>query len=410
MHIACHHCDQISLIPQLNHNQVAICPACDGQIAHGVEGHLELALPVALTALILMALSLPFTFISFAKQGIVQSIQLMDAAAMMLQYGQPFLAMLINVTIILLPVTILFLILLLHGRVVSHLPKGLQIWMTKMLFMVKDWCMPEIFLVGVLISLIKITSLAEISIGLSFWAFAGFVACFIFTLVKLDKKAIWDKVAHHGQFAPHKSGVRAIHLNLAACAACDIMTDQHHCPRCSSSVIIRDPNNLQKTLAWTITAILLYIPANLYPIMTTVFLSDPQPSTIIEGVVLLWQSGSYPIALVIFVASVVVPIAKLVILVSLVWVVKRKPRFKQISFTKIYAVTEFLGKWSMIDVFVVAVLVALIQLTGIMEVMPGSGALFFSAMVIASMLAAHTFDPKQLWDIDQSENQSKAGQ
>lgn len=407
MHIACHHCDQISLIPQLEHNQVAICPVCDGQLAHSVEGHLKYVLPVAITALILMALSLPFTFISFAKQGIVQSIRVLDASTVMLQYGQPFLALLINFTIVLLPASILILILLLHSRAVSYLPKGFQIGITKTLFMVKDWCMPEIFLVGVLVSLVKITSLADVSIGLSFWAFAAFVICFIFTLVKLDRMAIWDKVTHHEQFAPHTSGVRAIHIDLAACPVCDILTDQPHCPRCTSGVVIRDPHNLQKTLAWTITAILLYIPANLYPIMTTVFLTDPQPSTIIEGVVLLWQSGSYPIALVIFVASVVVPIAKLLILSSLVWVVKRKPRFKQISFTKIYAVTEFLGKWSMIDVFVVAVLVALIQLTGIMEVMPGSGALFFSAMVIASMLAAHTFDPKQLWDIDQNEKGSK---
>jgi paraquat-inducible protein A len=404
--MACHHCDQISFIPQLEQGQVAICSVCDGELAHSVEGHLEYALPMSVTALILMALSLSFTFISFSKQGLVQSIQLTDAASVMLQYGQPFLAMLINFTIIVLPISILVTILLLHGRAVSLLPKELQIWITKMLFMMKDWCMPEIFLVGVLVSLVKITSLAEISIGLSFWAFASFVICFIFTLIKLDKMAIWDEVAHHEQFAPAKSGVRAIDIDLAACSLCDIMTDQDHCPRCSGKVIIRDPHNLQKTLAWTITAILLYIPANLYPIMTTVFLTDPQPSTIIEGVALLWQSGSYPIATIIFVASVVVPIAKLTTLACLVWVVKTKPRFKQISFTKIYAITEFLGKWSMIDVFVVAVLVALIQLTGILEVVPGSGALFFSAMVIASMMAAHAFDPKQLWDIDQSDSRS----
>ena len=119
--------------------------------------------------------------------------------------------------------------------------------------------------------------------------------------------------------------------------------------------------------------------------------------------VLLWQSGSYPIALIIFIASVVVPIAKLVVLATLCWVVKARANFRQVSFTKIYSVTEFLGKWSMIDVFVVTILVALIHIEGIMEVIPGTGAIFFSGMVIASMLAAHTFDPKQLWDIGQTQ-------
>jgi paraquat-inducible protein A len=320
----------------------------------------------------------------------------------MLQYGQPFLATLINFTIIMLPASILSFVLLLHLKAVSLLPKQLQILCTKVLFWSKEWSMPEIFLVGVLVSLVKIISLAEISLGLSFWAYAGFVFCFVFTLVKLDRMAIWDKVAHHSEFSQNACNVRAVDEGLAACPQCQILTEKPDCPRCGTEVCVRDPYNLQKTLAWTITAALLYIPANLYPIMTTVFLSVPEPSTIIGGVALLWQHGSYPIALVIFIASVMVPLSKLTVLFVLVWVVKWRVRYDKLSFTMVYHVTEFLGKWSMIDVFVVAVLVALVHLGGIMEIMPGPGALYFSAMVIASMLAAHTFDPKQLWDIDQA--------
>jgi paraquat-inducible protein A len=222
-----------------------------------------------------------------------------------------------------------------------------------------------------------------------------------FTLVKLDKISIWDRISHHQQFTPESAGVRAIDKNLAACPQCDVLTRETHCPRCKAEVSLRDPHNLHKTIAWTLTSALLYILANLYPIMTTVFLSNSEPSTIIGGVALLWKAGSYPITLIIFVASIVLPLAKLATLSILCWVVKYHTRFRQISFTKIYAVTEFLGKWSMIDVFVVAILVALVHLVGIMEVVPGAGAIFFSAMVISSMLAAHTFDPRQLWDIEQ---------
>ena len=404
MPIYCHQCDLICQVPELAEDQVALCPVCDGMLAQNLKSHLDTVIPMSITALILLACSLPFEFISFSKQGIVQSIRLLDAAAMMLQYGQPFLATLINLTIVLLPASILIFNLLLHAKLVSLLPKDIQIFFTKAIFLAKDWCMPEIFLVGVLVSLVKIVSLADVEIGMSFWAFSGFVFCFVFTLVKLDKMATWDKIEHHSHFTQAIAGVRAIDENLAACPQCDILTQEQHCPRCGTEVIVRDPHNLQKTIAWTITSGLLYIPANLYPITTTIFLSDPQPATIIGGVVLLWQHGSYPIALVIFVASVVIPLAKLAVLSILCWVVKRRVSFSQISFTKIYAITEFLGKWSMIDVFVVAVLVAIVHLGGIMEVIPGSAALYFSAMVIASMLAAHTFDPRQLWDIEQKEN------
>jgi len=362
--------------------------------------------PIAITALILLGLSIPFEFIAFSKQGLVQSIQILNAPGMMLDYGQPFLSILITLTIIILPTGILIFVLLLHGKFLSLLPQKIQVFNTKMLFMTKDWCMPEIFLVGVLVSLVKITSLAQVSIGPSFWAFSGFVLFFIYTLSRLDSMAIWDKIAEPGEFLQKLTGIRAVDENLGACSLCQTITHESHCPRCNGSVTVRDPYNLQKTLAWTLTAAILYIPANLYPIMTTVFLADPEPSTIIGGVALLWHHGSYPIAIVIFVASVFVPLAKLTSLVILTWVVKRRASFRQVSFTKVYAVTEFLGKWSMVDVFVVAILVALVHLGGIMEIVPGPAAIFFSAMVIASMLAAHSFDPKQLWDIEQSVTES----
>ncbi len=404
--VACKHCDLICEIPELEGDQMALCPGCDSVVAQSHVAEQDNVVPIALTALILLGLSIPFEFIAFSKQGLVQSIQILHAAEMMLSYDQPFLAMLINMTIIILPSSILVFVLLLHGKFLSLLPQKIQVFNTKMLFMAKDWCMPEIFLVGVLVSLVKITSLAQVSIGPSFWAFTGFVLFFIYTLAKLDKMAIWDKISEPREFLQKLTGIRAVDKNLGACSQCQTITQEHHCPRCGGGITVRDPYNLQKTLAWTLTAAILYIPANLYPIMTTVFLADAEPSTIIGGVALLWHHGSYPIAIVIFVASVFVPLAKLTSLITLTWVVKRRAGFCRVSFTKVYAVTEFLGKWSMVDVFVVAILVALVHLGGIMEIMPGPAALFFSIMVIASMFAAHSFDPKQLWDIEQPDTAS----
>lgn len=151
-------------------------------------------------------------------------------------------------------------------------------------------------------------------------------------------------------------------------------------------------------MAFLITSCVLYIPANFLPIMETTQLGRTLQSTIIQGVVQLWELGSYGVALVIFVASVVVPILKMISISWLSWMVVRKKPISHTQVNQIYNLTEFVGKWSMVDVFVVALLVALIQFDNIMSIHPGPGALSFSGVVLFTMLAAQAFDVRLLWD------------
>jgi paraquat-inducible protein A len=155
---------------------------------------------------------------------------------------------------------------------------------------------------------------------------------------------------------------------------------------------------VQRTLALGIASAILYVPANVLPIMITNELGRIQENTIIGGVSYLWELGSYPVALVILVASVLIPIGKLASLGVLCWAVThgrpRSPRERM----ALYRLTELVGKWSMVDVFVVAVLVALIQIGGVMAVRPGGAALAFAGVVIGTMLAANNFDPRLIWD------------
>ena len=141
--------------------------------------------------------------------------------------------------------------------------------------------------------------------------------------------------------------------------------------------------------------------------MYTTSLGDESPSTLIGGVIILWQAGSYPIAVIIFLASVVVPLAKALILSFLCWLVSKPANSQTKGYTKVYQLTEFIGKWSMIDVFVVAILVALVQLGNLMSVTPGLGTVFFTIMVICQMLAAHAFDPRLLWDSPSNDKKHK---
>lgn len=193
---------------------------------------------------------------------------------------------------------------------------------------------------------------------------------------------------------------------LVGCACCALVVPlgEQRCPRCHSRLHSRTPDSLQRTLALIVVAWILYLPANLLPITNTVYLGSNAPSTIIGGVVTLWQMGSYPIALVILVASVLVPIGKLLMLSWLCWQASRpRPRNPQQS-ARLYRLTEFIGRWSMIDVFVVAILVALIKLGNIISFYPGFAALSFAAVVIVTMIAAEQFDPRLIWDSTESES------
>lgn len=185
---------------------------------------------------------------------------------------------------------------------------------------------------------------------------------------------------------------------LAACHWCGKVQPLAlgHCARCDAALHLRKPHSLQRTWALTLAAAILYLPANLLPIMRADRLGGGEASTILGGVAMFWEHRAYPIAIVVFTASVVIPILKLIAIVTLCISAKRctHPR----AMTRIYRLTELVGRWSMVDVFVVAILVAVVQLGSLMSIDPGPAALAFTGVVILTMLAAMSFDPRLLWD------------
>ena len=187
---------------------------------------------------------------------------------------------------------------------------------------------------------------------------------------------------------------------LACCHLCYKLAPValHACPRCGSALHLRKPDSLQRTVALLATASLLYIPANVLPIMTTDQLGNEIDSTIMGGVVLLLQMGSIPVAAVIFIASVLVPLGKLFALSWLCWSVFRRHGTSHRQRTVLYRATEFIGRWSMTDVFVITILVALIHFGGLLTITAGVASIAFGGMVIVTMLAAESFDPRLIWD------------
>ncbi len=193
---------------------------------------------------------------------------------------------------------------------------------------------------------------------------------------------------------------RAVDLGLAGCHVCGKVAPEDHgcCPRCGVVIHIRKPHSIQRTIALMAAAAALYIPAMTLPVMTLQELGDVAPTTIVEGMVEFWTNGDYPIALVIFTASILIPLLKIVALAWLCAAALGRVHPSPKMLAKVYWLTELLGRWSMIDIFVVGILVALVQIGTYMSVTPGPGALAFGSVVILTMFAATSFDPRLLWD------------
>ena len=193
-------------------------------------------------------------------------------------------------------------------------------------------------------------------------------------------------------------------MGRSSCLLCnatvEMVDDRPRCPRCLRRVEMRLPESLQRTTALLVAAAILYMPANLLPIMNFRQLGRGEPQTILSGVVHLVEGGFWGLAIVVFVASVVVPVMKLIGIGFLVATVHFRWSGSRVAATRVHHIVELVGRWSMIDVFTIALLVALVQLDLLATVEAGDGALYFAIVVVLTMLASQTFDPRLLWDSD----------
>ncbi len=191
-------------------------------------------------------------------------------------------------------------------------------------------------------------------------------------------------------------------LGLVACRSCHLLNRRLEtavdCPRCGAPLHSRKPNSIARAWALVLAAAVFYIPANVLPITHTTSLGAVQSDTIMSGVIYFIHSGSWPVALVIFVASVFVPLLKLLILAFLLLSVQRRWQWRPVDRTRLYRLTEVIGRWSMLDIYVVTILVALVHLGALATIEAGPGAVFFAAVVVVTMLAAEAFDPRLIWD------------
>lgn len=397
--VLCRHCDLAQHLPTLQEGEQANCIRCDHQLDARQPQPILRPVLYASSALFMLLLANLFPFVSLGVAGNRTEMHFFDTSSVLFTEYHQSLSILVWLFIQAVPAFCMAAVIYLKVGMLYPLPA--RIWVARVLFMLKPWSMVDIFLMGLLISFVKLVASADISLGLSFWAFCLFCLLHLRTFQVIDRREMWSRIAP----APTatvtaKVGTGGLEQQLKLCQCCTavVTLQQTHCPRCHGKVHARIPASLQKTLALLVAACILYIPANLLPIMRTVSFGNVTDSTIIGGFALMWQDGEYPVALVILLASVIVPILKIVIMFWLCFLSQLTLLERANLSTKIYCLVDWVGRWSMVDVLVVAILAAMVRFDLLMSVFPGVGALVFAAVVIITMLAAISFDPRLLWD------------
>lgn len=397
--IACHDCAAIYRRTAIAPNATANCLRCDAVLYRNIPDSLNRSLALYIAALMLWVIANLFPFLGMEVGGVYHENLLFAGGWALYHNGMGVLGLVVFLTSIVFPLaTILGMIyLLLPVRLGIAPPQaGLVFQFVRIL---EPWSLIAVFMLGTLIAIVKLEELATVVPGLSLAAFAALLVVYTLGRSQFDSEILWQKVEKFNEkdtaLTSIRSDDRVLHCHL-----CDgLQTRGHQCHRCGAAIHRRIEGSIEQTWALLLSAVLMLIPANLFPVMTFKTLGKGAPDTILSGIIYLIKSGLWGLGLIVLFASIIVPIAKLLSLSFLLYSVQTKSNWKPKDRALLYRVIEAVGSWSMVDVFLVGLLSGLVSLGLLANITPGIGASFFGAAVILTMLAAHRFDPRLIWDM-----------
>ncbi len=443
----CPDCGQIQIMPPLLPGARAVCLRCDAVLRHTRRDPLLLPLALNISALILFLLGVTLTLMSVSTAGQQRTADLITGPIEMEQYGLWEISAVVLATTVAAPLArVLCMLAVLIGLRLPRPPSGLRTifaWVEHL----RPWSMVEIYLLGLFVAYVRLSGMAVVDLGPAIFALFALMVIMVLADYTLDDQAVWEAMEPRNRrlrrgldtASPHiaarpdtMAGLATAGLDSAALAAAgpdsaalavagpagNRRTSHQHrwrigcdtcglvsrsapglrCSRCGFRLHDRRPASIQRTWAFALAAIVLYIPANTYPVLTVVRLGAGQPSTILGGVRELLDIGMWPLAALVFFASVAVPVLKLIGLGILLISTHMGTDKALHDRTILYRVVDAIGRWSMIDIFMESILVALVQFGKLASVYPGPGAVAFAAVVILTMLAARSFDPRLMWD------------
>jgi paraquat-inducible protein A len=409
----CPDCGQFHRLGPIPAGSTARCARCGAVLRRVRRDPLGTPLALALSGLALFTVAIFMPFMSLNIGGQQVDASLITGPQQLERQGLWQLALLVALTTLVAPmVKLCAMVYVLAGARLRQPPRHLRAvfrWIEHL----GPWSMIEVYLLGVFVAYTKLVDMAQVHVGMALFAFAGVMIAMTAADSALDPEAVWQAIDRRSPSEIRKTrGVEGLASDAVGCHCCGLVSgiNRHapaHCPRCGSALHVRKPNSIARTWALLLAAAILYVPANLYPVMTVISLGQGAPDTILSGVEELAHAGMWPLALLVFFASITVPVLKLIGLTVMLVSTQARSHRRLRDRTVLYRIVEFVGRWSMIDVFMLSILVGLVQLGNLATIEPGIGAVSFASVVILTMLAAESFDPRLMWDAVETPGRSE---
>lgn len=406
--VSCHDCGLLQKISHMPEDGAAICCRCGAVLRKrqriSPAKSIEHTLALVITAIILFIVANVYPIIQVETEGHHMQVTLLSCVVYLLTNDMIILGSLVFLTTIGAPLIQLTGLLYILFPVYFGQTPPFAAHVYRIVHVISSWSMLEVLMLGILVAVVKLSGLATVIPGLALWACALLIFFMAAILSDLDIDVIWEQIS--SQTGYQKINDLKSNRQLTNCHNCNLLCvvptqhEQHtsHCPRCRALVHYRKPDSLNRSTALLIAALVMYIPANLLPVMLISSFGNVESDTIMSGVIYLATYGDIPLAIILFIASIVVPTIKLAILSLLLISVHYKSTWRLKDKTRLYRLTELIGRWSMVDIFVVTLMAALIQIQGLMVIDVGFGAVAFGAVVVLTMLSATAFDPRLIWD------------
>jgi paraquat-inducible protein A len=394
----CPGCGLLQMVPSLTPGTSAHCLRCPTILRRASAHRLDHIIALTVAALVLLTVMCTSALMSVETIGIRHVASLFSGPEELVRQDMAPLAAVVLFVTVLAPfvrlLATLYVLIRAHERAPPHHLRRVFALAERL----RPWSMIEVFVLGVFVAYAKLGGLVEIGLRTGVFALLGLTFLLVWVDAALDREKVWERLDRRDR--PGTAPGRL--AGAIGCETCGLVSasrpGEQHCPRCGSVLHRRRPNSVARTWALVIAAAILYIPANYYPVLTVVQLGAGLPSTILGGVEELIRTGEYPLAALVFFASILVPVLKLIGL-SVMQIATQTGRAGWLrDRTRLYHIVRFIGRWSMIDIFMESLLGALVTFGAVITIEPGMGALAFCAVVVLTMFAAETFEPRLMWD------------
>ncbi|MCU5775820.1 membrane integrity lipid transport subunit YebS [Erwiniaceae bacterium BAC15a-03b] len=386
----CPQCDTLFSLPDVKSSQSAHCPRCNAKILNGRDWSMTRLTAMAITMILLMPFAFGQSLVDIRLLGTNISASLAGGILQMAEQGNVISASMVAFCTIGAPVTLVAsIIYLFFGQRLGMNLRPVLLMLDRL----KEWVMLDIYLVGIAVACIKVQDYADLQPGAGLVAYLALTLLSLVTLIHLNVEQLWQR------FYPQPQALVADH-SLQVCLNCHhtgSADERGRCPRCHTPLRLRRRHSLQKSWAALIASIVLLLPANLLPISIIYLNGSRQEDTIFSGILSL-ASGNIPVAAVVFIASILVPFTKVIVLLTLLLSIHFKCQQGLKTRIRLLRVVTWVGRWSMLDLFVIALTMSLVNRDQLLAFTMGPAAFYFGSAVVLTILAVEWLDSRLLWD------------